>query len=244
MQLYSKVDIGKVRASNQDAADAFMISENAALAIVCDGMGGANGGDVASSTAIKIISDYVKNSYSVGMDNEKAEQILRNAISSANMQIYSLAQKDDSLSGMGTTVVTAIVTGEYAVICHVGDSRAYLINDSIIQITVDHSVVQELLESGKITADEARAFPEKNIITRALGVEPNVFADSSVVPMKSDDRLLLCTDGLTNFTDTSDILNIFKLNKTEKAADLLISAANSGGGGDNISVVIVSQERG
>lgn len=244
MQLYSKVDIGKVRVSNQDAADAFMLDENAAFAIVCDGMGGANGGDIASSTAIKIISDYVKSSYSKGMDNQRAEQLLRNAISSANMQIYSLSQKDSSLSGMGTTVVAAIVTDEYAVICHVGDSRAYLINDNIVQITVDHSVVQELLESGKITADEARAFPEKNVITRALGVEPDVFSDSSVLPMKSGDKLLLCTDGLTNFTDTSDILDIFKTNKTEFAPDMLINAANSGGGGDNISVVIVSQERG
>lgn len=244
MQIYSKVDIGKVRASNQDAADAFMIAKNAAFAIVCDGMGGANGGDVASGTAIKIISDYVEKSYSPGMDNEKTAQILRNAISSANFQIYSLSKKDDSLSGMGTTVVATIVTENYAVICHVGDSRAYLINDSIVQITVDHSVVQELLESGKITASEAMAFPERNIITRALGVEPNVFADSSIVPMKSDDRLLLCTDGLTNFTDVSDILNIFNSNKTENVPDLLIDSANNGGGGDNISVVIVSQERG
>ncbi len=244
MQLYSKVDIGRVRASNQDAADVFMIADDVAFAVVCDGMGGASGGDIASSTAISDISDYVKRSYYPGMDNEKITQLLRNAISSANYNIYKISQENSELNGMGTTVVAAIVTNDHAVICHVGDSRAYLISDDIIQITTDHSVVQSLIESGKITANEAKNFPEKNVITRALGVEPNVFADASVVPMKPDDKLLLCTDGLTNFIETSDILEIFNRNHTSFVAELLVNAANSGGGGDNISVVIVSKERG
>ena len=244
MQLYSKVDIGKVRASNQDAANAFLLSNDVAFAIVCDGMGGASGGDIASNTALKIISDYVRNSYSPKMDNEKLAQMLKSAVSSANYEIYSISQKDNTLSGMGTTVVAAIITDSHAVICHVGDSRAYLVGNDILQITTDHSVVQSLIESGKLTMSQAKSYPEKNIITRALGVEPEVFADISIVPINSDDCLLLCTDGLTNFTEVSDIFEIFKHNHTKDVADLLVAAANSGGGGDNISVVIVSQERG
>ncbi|MBO4694162.1 MAG: Stp1/IreP family PP2C-type Ser/Thr phosphatase [Clostridia bacterium] len=244
MQLFSKVDIGKVRLSNQDAADAFMIAEDVAFAVVCDGMGGANGGDIASSTAVKAISGYVKKSYVCNMSNEKKAQLLKNAVSSANYEINNLSKKDSALSGMGTTVVAAIVTERYAVVCHVGDSRAYLVNDSIVQITKDHSVVQSLIEKGEITVNEAKSLPEKNIITRALGVESDVFSDISVVPVKSDDKLLLCTDGLTNFTEASDILKIFKQNQIENVAGLLVNAANSGGGGDNIAVVIVSQKRG
>ena len=244
MQLFSKVDIGKVRLSNQDAADAFMLSSAAAFAITCDGMGGANGGDIASGTAIKVITDYVKNSYSDKLSNDQVAQLLKNAISSANYEIHDLAGKDTALSGMGTTVVAAVVRENYAVISHVGDSRAYLINDGIIQITTDHSVVQSLVESGKITASEAQLLPEKNIITRALGVDSEVFPDFSVVPLNPDDIILLCTDGLTNFTERTEILDIFKQNRIEEVAELLIKSANSKGGGDNISVVIVSQKRG
>lgn len=244
MQLFSKTDIGRVRSTNQDAVDAFMLTDNAAFAIVCDGMGGANGGDIASATAVKCISEYVKKSYSEKMDNEKTAQLLRNAISSANLDVFSLAESDVSLKGMGTTVVAAVITENYAVICHVGDSRAYLINDGIIQLTTDHSIVQSLIESGELTLGEAKTHPEKNVITRALGVEENIFPDYCVVPLKPDDGILLCSDGLTNYVDTSDILSTFAENNTETAVDKLISAANSNGGGDNISIIIVTQNRG
>lgn len=244
MQLFSKVDIGKVRATNQDAADVFMLTNNVAFAICCDGMGGAKGGDIASNSALEIISEYVKNSYSPDMDNETTAALMKNAILSANYELFRISSKDAALSGMGTTVVAAIVTEKYAVVCHVGDSRAYLINDNIVQLTSDHSVVQSLIASGKLSLSEAKSFPEKNVITRALGVEEDVFPDYSVVPIKPGDSILLCSDGLTNFVEISDILNIFKENVISKVADLLINKANSGGGGDNISVVIVSAERG
>ncbi|MBO4433317.1 MAG: Stp1/IreP family PP2C-type Ser/Thr phosphatase [Clostridia bacterium] len=244
MQIFSKVDIGKVRASNQDAADAFMLADNVAFAICCDGMGGARGGDIASENAIRIISNYVKNSYSPGMTDDKIALLLKNAIQSANYEIFSIAKAQPALSGMGTTVVCAFVTDEYAVISHVGDSRAYLVNDSIEQLTSDHSVVQSLIESGKLSLSDAKTFPEKNVITRALGVEEDVFPDYSIFPISSGDNILLCTDGLTNFTETSDILSAFKENSIEDVANILIDKANSGGGGDNISVVIVSQKRG
>lgn len=244
MQIFTKVDIGLARPTNQDAADAFMLTDEIAFAIACDGMGGSSGGDIASRCAVDTISQYVKNSFSAGMSNESIAKLLKNAVLSANYDVYSLSKTNPDLAGMGTTVVAAIVTQTHAIICHVGDSRGYLINDNIIQLTSDHSVVQSLIESGKLSLSEAKSFPDKNVITRALGVEPDVFPDYSIVPVKPEDSILLCTDGLTNFTEISEVLNIFKTNSIDKVADLLISAAKSGGGGDNISVVIVSQKRG
>ena len=161
-----------------------------------------------------------------------------------NIDNYKMSVANSTLSGMGTTVVAAIVKDDYAIISHVGDSRAYLINDDIIQITTDHSVVQSLIQSGKLTLNEAKTFPDKNIITRALGVGESVISDYSVVPLYPGDSILLCSDGLTNFADNSNILNIFKNNNLIDVPDLLIETANSGGGGDNISVAIVSKERG
>ena len=244
MQAVKKVDIGKVRDINQDAAEAFMLSDNTAFAIVCDGMGGTNGGEIASNRAVEIVTEYVKNSYSPKLDNEKMAQLLKNAILSANIELFKMSQSNQNLSGMGTTVVAALVKDDYAIISHVGDSRAYIINDDIIQITTDHSVVQSLIESGKLSLKEAKEFPDKNVITRALGVQETVISDYSIVPLKPGDYILLCSDGLTNFAETSAILDIFKKNELSDIPDLLIEFANSGGGGDNISVAIVSKERG
>ncbi|MBO7519555.1 MAG: Stp1/IreP family PP2C-type Ser/Thr phosphatase, partial [Clostridia bacterium] len=227
MRLFSKVDIGKVRTSNQDAAEAFMITDNVAFAVCCDGMGGAKGGDIASSNAIQVISDYIKNSYIPGMSNEKVASLLKNAIVSANYTVFDIAKNDAELSGMGTTVVAAIVTENYAVISHVGDSRAYLVNDNIVQLTSDHSVLQSLIESGKLSLAEAKSFPEKNVITRAIGVENEVFPDCSIVPVTENDSILLCTDGLTNFVEISEILNAFSNNDIADVADILIDKANS-----------------
>ena len=244
MQILKKIDIGKVRNSNQDAAEVFMLANNTAFAIVCDGIGGSRGGEIASDRAVQIISEYVKNAFSANMDNEKLTQLLKNAITSANINLFYMSSADNSLSGMGTTVVAAIITDNYAIICHVGDSRAYLISDDIIQITTDHSVVQSLIENGELTLSEAKAFPDKNIITRALGVQESVLADCSIVPVSEGESILLCSDGLTNYTEPSLILNIFKDNDIFDVPDLLIQAANSGGGGDNISVAVVTKERG
>ena len=243
MQLFSRVDIGKVRKSNQDAANAFMLSENVAFAIVCDGMGGAKGGDIASQKAVEVISRYVENSFYPKIDTEKSIQLLQNAVSSANMELFDLSLKNEQLKGMGTTVVAALIFDGRAVICHVGDSRAYVISDTITQITTDHSVVQSLIESGKISLSEAKDFPDKNVITRALGVEENVVSDYNVVPLKDNEYLLLCTDGLTNFASSDEILKIFMNSTDDSIPDKLIDCAYKGGGGDNISVVIVSNER-
>ena len=240
MQIYANTDKGKVRSINQDAFFIDTLSVNTAVAIVCDGMGGANAGDIASKTAVDIISKYIKNSYSPTMTSDQITRLIGNAVASANIEIYSMSQRDEKYSGMGTTVVTAIVRDKEVIICNVGDSRAYLINDEIIQITKDHSMVQSLVESGKISPEEARVHPEKNVITRALGVESNVLVDSYVLELQQNEKLLLCTDGLSNYTDGTDIVNIVNNINLKDVPDLLIEKANQGGGRDNITAAVIS----
>lgn len=239
MQIYSKSDIGKVRQSNQDAFFAAEIENNAVFAIVCDGMGGANAGNVASETAVKVISEYIMRSYRANVDTDSTKKMLKNAIESANIEIYDMAVKNPELKGMGTTVVIAIAEKDKAVIAHVGDSRAYIAGEKLCQLTRDHSVVQTLIESGKITAEDARVHPRKNVITRALGVEENVIADFAEVTLNSDEKLLLCTDGLSSFVDEETIYSILK-NNASSSAEKLVEQANQNGGGDNITVVILA----
>ncbi len=240
MQIFSKIDIGKKRKSNQDAYYTVKLSDGSAMILVCDGMGGANAGNVASETAIKLIADYVLKSYSPTMNLGHIEKILCNAIASANIEIYDMAKKDSELKGMGTTLVAAHIKDNRALICNVGDSRAYIIRDKITQITRDHSVVQSLIESGKLTIEDARVHPRKNVITRALGAEENVIPDCFEQELNNGDYLLFCTDGLTNFVEPSVIFDTFKNNNAKDIAEILVDCANSNGGGDNITVVIVA----
>lgn len=240
MEVFSKSDIGKRRQSNQDACFTGRLYENTILVIVCDGMGGAKAGNVASEMAIKGISDYVGKSFRKKMSEDDIAEMLKNALISANIEIYDEACKNPDYTGMGTTVVVAVVKNEKAVICHVGDSRAYLINDDIKQLTKDHSIVQSLIESGKLTPDEAKVHPRKNVITKALGAEEDVVPDTLTVDLNEKDNLLFCTDGLTNFVETQDILNIFTTNEINSVATILVEHANQNGGGDNITVVTVT----
>lgn len=240
MQIHSKIDIGKMRKSNQDACFTATLPDGACLAVVCDGMGGANAGNVASEQAAKAIGEYIDSSYRNGLDTFELSSLLQSAIRSANISVYDMSVSDPKLEGMGTTVVAAIIKEDIAVISHVGDSRIYLINDEITQLTRDHSVVQSLIESGKLTQQEARVHPRRNVITRALGIEENIIIDSSEVPLSAGDTMLLCTDGLTNFVDNPDILNTFRNNDISEVAQKLIDLANLNGGGDNITVVTVT----
>jgi len=241
MQIFSKIDIGMVRSSNQDAYFTGELSDGAVFAVVCDGMGGANAGNVASETAVKGISEYLLKSYRTAMSVTDIEKLLINAISSANIEIYDMSLKKPELSGMGTTVVIALVRNGRAVIAHVGDSRIYLIDDDIKQLTRDHSIVQSMVESGTITPNEAKKHPRKNIITRALGAEENVVVDSDILDVDSGQSLLLCTDGLSNFVESAEMLDIFKNNEIENVAELLVNTANKNGGGDNIAVVTITR---
>ena len=241
MQIFSKTDRGRVRTDNQDAYFAGKITDDSAFAVVCDGMGGANAGNVASELAVRHISEYVIRSYRDGMDMTDTEKTLKNAIVSANISLYDKAVNNAELAGMGTTAVAAFVKDGTAVIAHVGDSRIYLVNGEIKQLTRDHSVVQSLIESGKITPEDAKVHPRKNVITRALGAEENVAVDSDCLNLSNGDTLLLCSDGLTNFLDDKDILKVFQNNDISAVAERLVEEANENGGGDNITVVTVTK---
>ena len=240
MRIFAKTDKGKVRSLNEDSFAASVLSDGSAFAVVCDGMGGANAGDIASKTAVDIISHYIINAYNPSMTPDDIIRLSDNAISSANLELFTLSQKDEYLNGMGTTAVVAIVRNDMAVICNIGDSRAYLINDDIVQITRDHSVVQSLIDSGKLSIDEARVHPEKNVITRALGVEENILTDSFCIDISDGDKILLCSDGLSNYAQNESLLHIVKTNVLDDITDLLIKKANSGGGRDNITAVVIS----
>lgn len=241
MQIFSKTDRGRVRTDNQDAYFAGKITDDSVFAVVCDGMGGANAGNVASELAVRHISEYVIRSYRDEMDMTDTEKTLKNAIVSANISLYDKAVNNTELAGMGTTAVAAFVKDGTAVIAHVGDSRIYLVNGEIKQLTRDHSVVQSLIESGKITPEDAKVHPRKNVITRALGAEENVAVDSDCLNLSNGDTLLLCSDGLTNFLDDKDILTVFQNNDISAVAERLVEEANKNGGGDNITVVTVTK---
>ena len=237
MKINSKTDIGKARHSNQDAYFAGELENGAVFGIVCDDMGGANAGNIASTTAVKLISEYILRSYRLSMDEFEIEKMLSNAIKSANLEVFEAANSDSELKGMGTTVVIALIQNSKAVIAHVGDSRIYLLGDDIKQLTKDHSVVQSLIESGKISADEAKSHPRKNVITRALGAEENIIVDTSELNVTDGQTLLLCTDGLTSMVEADRILSLYKEKSAEELVSSLIDEANLNGGIDNITVV-------
>ena len=240
MKIYSKIDKGIVRNSNQDAYFAGEISQEITFAVVCDGMGGAKAGNVASTAAVKSISEYIANSYRKNMSLDDITKMLRNAIISANIEVYDMATQNEQLQGMGTTVVAAVVRNGNAVIANVGDSRVYLVDDNITQLTTDHSIVQTLIESGKITVEDAKVHPRKNVITRALGAESDVAVDIAEYNLSENNTLLLCTDGLTNFVSEEDILKTFKENDISVVSEKLVELANIGGGGDNITAVTLT----
>ncbi|HIR53178.1 MAG TPA: Stp1/IreP family PP2C-type Ser/Thr phosphatase [Candidatus Onthovicinus excrementipullorum] len=242
MRIVAKTDTGLVRSMNQDAYAAGELPVGAAWAVVCDGMGGASGGDVASSLAVKTISEHITSGYRDGMGAKSVRNMLDCAISAANITIYDMSRSNESLRGMGTTVVAVIVAGGTAYISHAGDSRAYMLSEGgeLRQLTRDHSMVQELLECGKLTPEEARTHPRKNVITRALGVADSIDADFSEEKMEPGDVLLICTDGLSNYISNDDIVEVTKSHNYYEFADELIKKANSNGGGDNITVVAVT----
>lgn len=178
MRVFGRTDEGRVRPENQDAYVCGRLSDQTVFAIVCDGMGGANGGNVASAIAIKVISDRILDVYRDGMNENSLRNMLESAISAANIEIFDASMADLELRGMGTTVVAVIVSGRDVYIAHVGDSRAYVVTpEGIEQITRDHSIVQAMVEKGQLTQSEAKNHPRKHFITRALGVEDTVACD-------------------------------------------------------------------
>ena len=241
MVVSAKTDIGVKRHSNQDEYALLNLDDGSVLAVVCDGMGGANAGNVASHIACQVITSFFERSFRRGLTPEGVMALLQSAILSANIEVFNEASKNEELKGMGTTVVAAFVSEKFTVVSHVGDSRAYIIGDTVTQLTRDHSVVQSLIESGKLTPEEAIVHPRRNVITRALGIEPDVLVDSDEHDLKENDFLLLCSDGLSNFVSADEMTQIFNKTKTEQIADELVKYANKNGGGDNITAVVVKK---
>lgn len=242
MRIVAKTDKGHVRNSNQDAYAVGEFSDEVVWAVVCDGMGGANGGNIASALAVKVISDRINVSYREQMRDSSIKNMLDSALNAANVEVFDLAQSKAELNGMGTTVVCAIVKNGQVFIAHAGDSRAYILkNGNITQLTTDHSMVQDLLDHGKITSEEALHHPNKNIITRAVGVEKNIDIDFDETDLDDESTLLLCTDGLSNYVSNDEILELTSDGKHYAFADRLVNKANENGGGDNITAVVISK---
>lgn len=240
MMITGKTDIGVVRSKNEDALDYGILSDGTSWSIVCDGMGGVHGGKIASTAAIEMVSEKIRKCYNVSMSVSSLENLLLSSITTANVDVFDRGIYDKSLKGMGTTIVSAIVKNNEACIAHVGDSRAYIIrNNTIEQITKDHSLVQQMLDSGQITKSEYENNPIKNIITRAMGVSEKIDIDFDFVNVNEGDALLLCTDGLSGLVSDERLLEIYKTTDFESLADKYIQEANNNGGTDNITVVIM-----
>lgn len=238
MESYSLTDMGITREMNQDY---FFTSEEPLghlpnLFVVADGMGGHKAGEFASRFTVETIVKEVKK-----CRKRDLEEILQYAISAANEALKEYARTHTEMSGMGTTVVAATVRGDRLLAANVGDSRLYLVGNKIRQITEDHSLVMEMVRIGEITREQARNHPDKNIITRAIGAEKDVEVDFFRAKIREGDKILLCSDGLTNMVKNSEIkmiLNREELSLAEKV-ELLVDTANKNGGKDNITVVVV-----
>lgn len=242
MKIVAKTDKGKVRDSNQDAYAVGEFPDEVAWAVVCDGMGGAAGGNIASALAVKVISDKINASYRENMRDSSVRNMLDSALVAANIEVYDMADTKPELRGMGTTVVCAIVRDGYAFIAHAGDSRAYIFDGKVLnQVTTDHSVVQDLIDRGKITKEEAENHPNKNLITRAIGVDKGIKIDFDEIEIKDDEVLILCTDGLSNYVSDDEMISEVNDGRYYAFADRLVKKANNNGGGDNITVVAIAK---
>lgn len=242
MQSWGLTDKGCVRKMNQDAYEIRQLDKNSLLCVVCDGMGGAKSGNVASSLAADVFSQEIERTWTPNMEWDKADQMLKSAVKLANFTVYDQASQFEEFSGMGTTLVAALVRGRQVSLVNVGDSRAYIVNQKgIRQVTRDHSVVQMMVDRGELTTEMAKSYPGKNLITRAVGTEVTVLCDVFRQELSKGDFLLLCSDGLSNLLDDQEILFevVHGVNK-ERCCKRLLDIAVSRGAPDNVTSVLVS----
>lgn len=238
MKAFSITDVGMKRTVNQDY---LFCNENAVgvfpnLFIVADGMGGHKAGDYASSLCVHTVVESIRNS-----QLKTPIGVLEEAIQNANETLFQEAAKNSELEGMGTTFVAAVIYDKNLYVANIGDSRLYLINNKITQITEDHSLVEAMVKTGEIEKAEARFHPNKNIITRALGTNKKVIADYFEVQLEEKDNILLCSDGLSTMLEDEEMKEIVGQypEDIQKAASKLVEKANENGGKDNIAVIIV-----
>lgn len=241
MQSWGLTDQGCVRKQNQDTYKTEQLDKNTLLCVVCDGMGGAKSGNVASALAADAFVREVRNTWSPGQSREKQSQLLLNAARTANMTVYDQSRQIEEFEGMGTTLVAVLIQGKSVTAVNVGDSRAYHIGRSgIRQITKDHSLVQLMVDRGELTAEMARTYPGKNVITRAVGTEPTVLADVFQLEAEKGDCFLLCSDGLSNMMDDQEILFevAHGVNK-QLCCQRLLDIVKGRGAPDNVTSVLI-----
>ena len=242
-------DVGRKRNHNEDS---YLIDDELQLYVVADGMGGHAGGGTASRIAVETIDRELRSAreggespfrLNVPLQDSPLPEAIRNAVESACLAIFSAAQDDPRLAGMGTTVIALLVKGDQAFFAHVGDSRAYLIRGDLIQqISEDHSLVNEQIKAGMITPEEAKHSRYKNIITRSVGFEEEVQVDVMGLTLEPGDTFVLCSDGLANMVDDEELRQMVDRTPLEGAPQKLVELANERGGDDNITVIVVRAE--
>lgn len=241
MQIWSLTDPGCVRPENQDSFAIQKLKRGALLCVVCDGMGGAKAGNVASAMAAETFVQEVLDNYRPAMTLEMLDLLLDQAVKKANFTVYDQALQNEDYTGMGTTLVAVLLRGKTATVVNVGDSRVYRINDGgITQITMDHSLVQMMVSRGELTPEAARNFPGKNYITRAIGTESSVKCDIFHLDLKRGDDLLLCSDGLTNLVHDQEILfEVVHGIEQDQCCQRLLDIAKKRGAPDNVTSILV-----
>lgn len=240
MRMVARTDQGKVRDNNEDC---FALNADRGIAVLADGMGGLNAGEIAAEEAVRVTMARLVEAVDGGAAGELVADALAEAIVEANRVVHALADSRYDYQGMGTTLVCAVLTPAGAMVGHVGDSRAYRFNaGDLTRLTTDHSLVQQLVDEGVLTDEEAQRAPNRNIVTRAVGIDSQVLVDVNTVAVTPGDLLLLCTDGLTDLVTDVELLRLVSdfADQLEELADELIAAALARGGLDNVSVIAIA----
>lgn len=237
--MFGGTDIGLVRKTNQDRFECVSLSDRLAFAVLCDGMGGENGGNVASETATRYAVDTLRRDLKEDMTELSLRSAMMSVVAGANALVFEAAQKDTSLTGMGTTMVLAIILDEILYAAYVGDSRVYCVSpEQETQLTKDHTIVQMLVDIGEITEQDAKSHPKRHYITRAVGVSDLAEADFVVHRLSPQDIVLLCSDGMYNYLGADMLYKLLDECMQQHSAQPLIAFANSCGGADNITAVV------
>ena len=241
MRSWGLTDPGCVREQNQDAYQSAQLDRNSLLCVVCDGMGGAKSGNIASSLAVDVFVQEVRRFWMANSTPEKIDQMLMSAVKLANFTVFDQARQFEEFDGMGTTLVAVLIRGKKVTVVNVGDSRAYLANeDGIHQITRDHSLVQMMVDRGDLTPEAAKSYPGKNYITQAVGTDSIVVCDLYHMDVAKGDFLLLCSDGLSNVLDDQEILfEIVHGVKKQNCCKRLLDIAKTRGAPDNVTSILI-----
>ena len=242
MQSWGLTDVGCTRAQNQDAFLMEQLDKHTLLCVVCDGMGGAKSGNIASTLAADVFVQQIKQSWSGEYIQGNVDKMMKDAIKVTNFTVFDQSQQFEEFTGMGTTLVAVLTNGKWATIVNVGDSRAYLIDRAgIHQVTVDHSVVQLMVSRGELTPEQAKTYPGKSLITRAIGTETLVHCDIFHKKVTKGDYLLLCSDGLSNLMAEQEILiEVAHGQDKEKCCQRLLDIAKKRGAPDNVTSILLS----